>query len=151
MKELNKEDTMAEFAAKCLICCVDCLERFVRFFNKHAYVEIVMRSTGFCVSAINGMKIVANNFLRFGILHGLGEIVMNMGIVFICLIGTYAGYFLIILFGPQKREFHGTALSLMVASIITPGGVCVAIRSCILVCTHLGSEQRHNPSLLLYR
>ena len=141
MKELNKEDTMAEFAAKCLICCVDCLERFVRFFNKHAYVEIVMRSTGFCVSAINGMKIVANNFLRFGTLHGLGEIVMNMGIVFICLIGTYAGYLLIILLGPQKREFHGTALSLMVISSITPGSVCVAIRSCIPVRPHLGSEQ----------
>jgi Plasma-membrane choline transporter len=141
MRELNKDSSMAEFAAKCLICCVDCLERFVRFFNKHAYVEVVMRSTCFCVSAVNGMKIVGNNFLRFGILHGLGEIVMNMGIIFICLMGTYAGYLLIILLGPQKREFHGTALSLIVDIIITKGGFLLPVWCGLLIRPHLGSEQ----------
>ena len=62
------------------------------------------------------MRIVTTNFLRFGILHGLGEIVMNLGVVFICMAGTYIGYVLIKMFGPEKKEFHGTAGSLIVAS-----------------------------------
>lgn len=105
--------------ARCLTCCVNCLERFVKMMNDHAYVEIAMRSTCFCTSAKNGMQIVASNFIRFGILHGLSSIVMTFVVFLIAMGGAFIGYIMIIGFGQEKREFHGTSASLMIICLIT--------------------------------
>ena len=108
----------ANLAAKCLVCFAACLEKFVKMINNHAYVEIAMRSTNFCVSAKNGLEMVASNILRFGILHGLSSIVMGFVVVFITMIGTYIGYLLIIFLSPGQRAFHGTAASLFLIALI---------------------------------
>lgn len=105
--------------ARCLTCCVACLEKIVKMINNHAYVEVAMRSTNFCVSAKNGLEIITMNFLRFGVLHGLSEIVMTFVVLLITMGGTYLGYLLVITFGPERREFHGTAASLIVILLIT--------------------------------
>ena len=118
---MNPQNQLNRFASCLLTCFVSCLERFIKFFNKHTYVEIALRSTSFCTSAGNGMKVVANNFLKFGILHGLGEIVMTLVTVFIVLIGTYLGYVMISVFSAEKPEFHGTAGSLIVIAVLTFG------------------------------
>ena len=112
----DSKDSVSEYAAKCLTCFLGCLERFIKFLNKHAYVEVAMRSSCFCVSAVNGAKVVLTNSLRFGVLHGLGEIIMNIAVFFIVVSGTYFGYIMIRIFGPEKKEFHGTAGSLIVDS-----------------------------------
>ena len=104
---------------KCLVCCVHCLESIVKMINDHAYVEIAMRSTNFCVSAKNGIEIITSNILRFGILHGLSEIVMTFVVLLITMCGTYIGYYMVIYFGPEKREFHGTSASLILICLIT--------------------------------
>lgn len=118
MKKSKNMEQLAQCVVKCMLCCISCLESFIKFFNKHAYVEIALRSTNFCTSAANGMKVVATNFLRFGILHGLGEIVMNFVVIFMTLIGVYLSYVIITLYSPQKSEFNGTAASLVVIGII---------------------------------
>lgn len=149
MKE-NK-DSVSEYAAKCLTCCLACLERFIKFLNKHAYVEVAMRSSCFCVSAVNGAKIVLTNSLRFGVLHGLGEIIMDIAVFFIVVSGTYFGYVMIKIFGPEKKEFHGTAGSLFVHSVSKTDCLCDYVRGCISLRSYLGSQQRRHPSLLLHR
>lgn len=70
MKETQQDNNMVKFLACVIRCFLRILEKFVRFFNKHAYTEIAMRSTNFCTSAINGIKVIALNFVRFGVLHG---------------------------------------------------------------------------------
>lgn len=87
--------------------------------NNHAYVEVAMRSTNFCVSAKNGIEVITSNFLRFGVLHGLSEIVMTFVVLLITMCGTYIGYLMITSFGFEKPEFHGTAASLLVVCLIT--------------------------------
>lgn len=119
----NTTDQAVLCMTRCLICIVSCLEKFVKFFNKHAYVEVALNSTNFCTSAANGMKVVTNNFLRFGILHGLGEIVMNVVVLFITLVGVALGYMAITVFGPEKRPFNGTAGTLIIIALIM---LCVA-------------------------
>lgn len=96
-----------------------CLEKVVKMINNHAYVEIAMRSTNFCVSAKNGIQVITSNFLRFGVLHGLSEIVMAFVVLLITMGGTYIGYLMITSFGLIKPEFHGTAASLLVVCLIT--------------------------------
>lgn len=104
---------------KCVLCCLACLEGIVKMINNHAYVEVAMRSTNFCSSARHGVSLVASNFLRFGVLHGLSEIVMTFVVLLITMGGTYIGYLMLTSFGLVKPEFHGTAASLLVVMLIT--------------------------------
>jgi hypothetical protein len=149
MKE--SKDSVSEYAAKCLTCFLACLERFIKFLNKHAYVEVAMRSKCFCVSAVNGAKVVLTNSLRFGVLHGLGEIIMNIAVFFIVVSGTYFGYIMIKLFGPEKKEFHGTAGSLIVTSVTNTDCLFDHVCRRYSFRSYLGSEQRCHIALLLHR
>lgn len=98
-----------------------------------------MRSTSFCTSAANGAKIVISNSLRFGVLHGLGEIIMNIAILCIIILGTYIGYILINLFGPEKKEFHGTAGSVLV--VLSHEDRAIHHVLCIYtICSYLGVQ-----------
>lgn len=117
MKRDPNNNKVAECALKCLQCFLGCLEGFVKFFNNHAYVEMVINSTNYCVSAKNGMKVVTRNLLRFGVLHGLSEIVMNFVVAFIVLIGTYTGYLTLQIVHPENKDFHGQIACLIIIGL----------------------------------
>lgn len=106
---------MMLFIANCLRCVAACLEKFVKFFNKHAFTEVALRSTNFCTSAATGMKVVATNGLRFGVMHGLGELVMFFATVFISSSVTILFYFIIDALGYfPKDSFIGMTFPLLV-------------------------------------
>ena len=117
MKRDPNNNKVAETALKCLQCLLGCLEKFVQFFNNHAYVEMVINSTNYCVSARNGMRVVGRNILRFGILHGMSEIVLNFVVAFIVLIGTYTGYLALQIAHPENNEFHGQVACLVIIGL----------------------------------
>lgn len=87
---------MVKFIACVIRCFLTLLEKFVRFFNKHAYTEIALRSTNFCTSAINGLKVIALNFVRFGVLHGIVELLTFMGSLFISAAVCVTSYYIIL-------------------------------------------------------
>ena len=95
MKKSKKDDDMASFLIKCLKCCLVCAEKFVKFFNKHAYTEVMLNSTNFCSSAKSALKLVASNSIRFTVLHGLGSIVMIFARVFIICASMAISYILL--------------------------------------------------------
>jgi hypothetical protein len=95
IKESQPQNQTVQCLAKCMLCCINCFERFIRFFNKHAYAEVALRSSNFCTSARRGMQVVGLNFIRFGVLHGLGEVVMFFATIFITCSTTIACYFIL--------------------------------------------------------
>lgn len=118
MKQDPTENRVAEWAVKVAGCLLACIDKFLQFFNKHVYVEMAIKGTNYCTSASAGSKVVARNMLRFGVLHGLGEIVMNFVVIFIVLFGTYCAYIVVRLFSPQTQDVHGTAAVLLVVALI---------------------------------
>lgn len=88
-------DTAAECVAKCMICVLACAERFVKFFNKHAFTETALKGSNFCVSGANAMAVIMTNTLRFGVLHGLGAIVMIFAKLFITSSVCISSYFIL--------------------------------------------------------
>ena len=73
---------------------IDCAERFVKFFNKHAFTEVALKGTNFCSSGSNAMSVIVSNTLRFGVLHGLGSLVMIFAKLFIVSTVCLACYYL---------------------------------------------------------
>ncbi|KAI0213013.1 Choline transporter-like protein 4 [Lamellibrachia satsuma] len=58
------DNAVAKFILKCLKCCFWCLEKFVRFLSKNAYIMIAVYGKNFCVSAKNAFNLVMRNMVR---------------------------------------------------------------------------------------
>ena len=69
----------------CVRCCCNCLENFVKFINRHAFTEIVLRSCNFCQGAKYGMAVVASNGLTFAFLN---TVMLFMNFILSCGVGA---------------------------------------------------------------
>ena len=63
------------------------------------------------------MRVVGRNILRFGILHGMREIVLFFVVAFIVLIGTYTGYLELQIDHPENNECHGQVACLVILGL----------------------------------
>jgi len=80
---------------KCAICVVTVYEKFIKFINRHAYIETVLKSDSFCTAASNATALIVKNAMKFGILHGLAQMVIIFGNLAIAILTTIASYYLI--------------------------------------------------------
>lgn len=95
IKEQGATNTAVNCLMNCLHCLADCFERFIRFLNQHAYVEIVLRSTSFCPSALKALSVIASNVLRFSTLSGLVRLLMVFGKFFITFLVLIIAHFML--------------------------------------------------------
>ncbi|NWZ91217.1 CTL2 protein, partial [Nesospiza acunhae] len=61
------ENKFAKFLLSCLKCCFWCLEKFIKFLNRNAYIMIAIYGTNFCTSARNAVAVLdkVTDFLFF--------------------------------------------------------------------------------------
>ena len=60
---------------------------------------MALRSTSFCKSAVEGVKVATLNFLRFGVLHGVVAALMFFVTIFVTALVVVTGFFML-------REFR---------------------------------------------
>lgn len=68
-----------EYVLSCVQCYLACLERVVAFLNKNAYIQIALRGKNFCMASKDGFEIIWSNPLRFGVVGGVGSVIMFIG------------------------------------------------------------------------
>ncbi|OAF67652.1 Choline transporter-like protein 3 [Intoshia linei] len=73
------KNPVAQFLLKCCICCLWCLEKFIRFLNKSAYVIIAIESIHFCGAARKAFQIITSNVIRVAALNMVGAFVIFLG------------------------------------------------------------------------
>lgn len=63
--------------ARCIICCFKCclwcLEKFIKFLNRNAYIMIAIYGKNFCVSAKNAFMLLMRNVVRSGCCAPVGS------------------------------------------------------------------------------
>ena len=68
---------------KCLLCCCSCclwcLEKFIKFIDKHAYIQCAMNGTPFCFSARRAFGLLFRNLGRVATLSVLSNMVITVG------------------------------------------------------------------------
>merc|ERR1719263_2003060 len=83
LEKANKDNP----AIKALLCLtsylLDCLERFVKFITKNAYIHIALTGKNFCASAWNAFILIMKNAMRFGTAQSIGFIFNVLGVFFI--------------------------------------------------------------------
>ncbi|KAK3768435.1 hypothetical protein RRG08_053427 [Elysia crispata] len=72
----GSENDVAKFIVKCLRCCFWCLEKFLRYINKNAYIVIAVHGRNFCSAAKHGFLLIMRNVLRAAILDKVCDFLM---------------------------------------------------------------------------
>ncbi|MEE6523568.1 hypothetical protein FKM82_022547 [Ascaphus truei] len=58
------QNAFARFLLCCLKCCFWCLEKFIKFINRNAYIMIAMYGKNFCTSAKEAFFLLMRNVIR---------------------------------------------------------------------------------------
>lgn len=72
----GKENPVAKFFLKCLKCCFWCLEKFVRFMNRNAYIMTAVYGRNFCSAAKEAFFLLLRNVVRAVVLDKICDYVL---------------------------------------------------------------------------
>mmetsp|Transcript_28845 Transcript_28845/g.51375 ORF Transcript_28845/g.51375 Transcript_28845/m.51375 type:complete len:642 (-) Transcript_28845:138-2063(-) len=143
----------------CLICYVNCFERFVKFLNKNAYIQIALHGTTFCTAAADAFFLILRNAGRFFTLGMIGGVFLFLGRWSVALLSAWFGY--MIISRAYEDDLHSPvfptvvffliayAIALLFMSVYSMA--CDAILHCFLADEELSGEGRqavHAPELL---
>ncbi|CAD5113685.1 DgyrCDS2846 [Dimorphilus gyrociliatus] len=75
----GKENAVAKFFLCCLKCFFWCLEKFMKFINKNAYILCAIYGKNFCISAKNAFFLIMRNVVRVVVVDKVTDFVMFIG------------------------------------------------------------------------
>lgn len=109
---------------KCLLCCCKCffwcLEKFLRFLNKNAYIMCAIHGKPFCTSARDAFNLLMRNFLRVIALDKVTEFLFFLTKVLITVgmgVATYF-YFENDQFGVELHYVHVPVIIVMIGTYL---------------------------------
>ncbi|XP_028977456.1 choline transporter-like protein 5-B isoform X3 [Esox lucius] len=76
-------NTFARFLICCLKCCFWCLEHFIKFMNRNAYIMIAIYGKNFCTSAKDAFYLLMRNVVRVAVLDKVTDFLLFLGKVLI--------------------------------------------------------------------
>ncbi|XP_058381689.1 choline transporter-like protein 2 isoform X3 [Diceros bicornis minor] len=88
------KNKFAKFLMTCLKCCFWCLEKFIRFLNRNAYIMIAIYGTNFCTSARNAFFLLMRNIIRVAVLDKVTDFLFLLGkLLIVGSVGILAFFF----------------------------------------------------------
>uniref|UniRef100_A0A6Q2Y9U8 Choline transporter-like protein n=1 Tax=Esox lucius TaxID=8010 RepID=A0A6Q2Y9U8_ESOLU len=80
---ISAHNTFARFLICCLKCCFWCLEHFIKFMNRNAYIMIAIYGKNFCTSAKDAFYLLMRNVVRVAVLDKVTDFLLFLGKVLI--------------------------------------------------------------------
>uniref|UniRef100_A0A8C1JQA9 Choline transporter-like protein n=1 Tax=Cyprinus carpio TaxID=7962 RepID=A0A8C1JQA9_CYPCA len=103
------ENKFAKFLLCCLKCCFWCLEKFIKFINRNAYIMVAIYGKNFCRSARDAFFLLMRNVIRVVVLDKVTDFILFLGkLLIVGLVGIFAFFF----FSGQTDAFKDAAPSL---------------------------------------
>jgi len=75
----NKENIVMKAVFCCIRCVLYCLDKYIKFITKNAYIQIALQSGNFCSSAWMSFYLMVRHAGRFGSASIIGWIMMMLG------------------------------------------------------------------------
>uniref|UniRef100_A0A8C7G4Y2 Choline transporter-like protein n=1 Tax=Oncorhynchus kisutch TaxID=8019 RepID=A0A8C7G4Y2_ONCKI len=73
------QNPCSRFLMCCLKCCFWCLEKFIKFLNRNAYIMIAVYGKNFCLSAKNAFMLLMRNIVRVVVLDKVTDLLLFFG------------------------------------------------------------------------
>ncbi|XP_063042135.1 choline transporter-like protein 4 [Engraulis encrasicolus] len=114
------QNSVAKFFMCCLKCCFWCLEKFIKFLNRNAYIMIAIYGKNFCVSAKNAFSLLLRNVVRVVVLDKVTDLLLLFGkLLVVGGVGVLSFFFFSGRIKPPDHMFQATALNYYWMPIIT--------------------------------
>uniref|UniRef100_A0A8C8HAK0 Choline transporter-like protein n=1 Tax=Oncorhynchus tshawytscha TaxID=74940 RepID=A0A8C8HAK0_ONCTS len=124
-------NAFARFLICCLKCCFWCLEHFIKFMNRNAYIMIAIYGKNFCTSAKDAFFLLMRNVVRVAVLDKVTDFLLFLGKVLISgSVGVLAFFFFtrkIPVIQEEVPSLNYYWVPLLVRNIITSNVVWVSI------------------------
>ncbi|XP_034035530.1 choline transporter-like protein 5-B isoform X2 [Thalassophryne amazonica] len=75
----GSHNTFARFILCCFKCCFWCLERFIKFLNRNAYIMVAIYGKNFCTSAKDAFCLLMRNVIRVAVLDKVTDFLLFLG------------------------------------------------------------------------
>ncbi|EGR28329.1 solute carrier family 44 protein member 2, putative [Ichthyophthirius multifiliis] len=119
MKNLGqKQNKLVVCLVKCLQCYMGCFERFIKFLNEQAYIQIALVGKSFCSAAKDGLSLVWCNADRFSLVYGIGGAFIFVGKIFISGVSVIICHYILDNVQPYSEELNSQVLPLLVKQFI---------------------------------
>lgn len=82
----GKNSKMIQCAFACISYCLLCFEKFIKFLNKNAYIQIALSGKSFCGATRDAFHLIVHNPLRLGVVSSIGGVFVLFGKIFIAAI-----------------------------------------------------------------
>uniref|UniRef100_A0A4X2M1K7 Choline transporter-like protein n=2 Tax=Vombatus ursinus TaxID=29139 RepID=A0A4X2M1K7_VOMUR len=96
----------------CLKCCFWCLEKFIKFLNRNAYIMIAVYGKNFCISAKNAFMLLMRNIVRVVVLDKVTDLLLFFGkLLVVSGVGILSFFFFTGRIPALKEEFRSPDLN----------------------------------------
>uniref|UniRef100_A0A1W7RAS8 Choline transporter-like protein n=1 Tax=Hadrurus spadix TaxID=141984 RepID=A0A1W7RAS8_9SCOR len=127
MKCKKYENTFTKVIMCLCKCCFWCLERFIKFINKNAYIMIAVYGKNFCTSAKDAFSLLMRNIVRVVVLDKVTDFLLFIGkLVVVGATAAASFYFFtgrVTLFGHRTPELN---YYIVPVAIITLGSYIIS-------------------------
>jgi len=113
----RKDSGISKIILKMMRCCLWCVEKFMKFVNKQAYIQTAMLGHSFCKAARCSFTLIMKNILRVSAVSMVAEFVLLTGKLFVVVVTTTGAY--IYLDDHFEDELNGLWLPVALVSIIS--------------------------------
>uniref|UniRef100_A0A673KGK0 Choline transporter-like protein n=1 Tax=Sinocyclocheilus rhinocerous TaxID=307959 RepID=A0A673KGK0_9TELE len=104
-------NAFTRFLLCCLKCCFWCLEHFIKFMNRNAYIMISIYGKNFCASARDAFFLLMRNVMRVAVLDKVTDFLLFLGKLLISgsvgedMLGTriYSNVISLLIFFPHSQ------------------------------------------------
>ncbi|XP_029106427.1 choline transporter-like protein 2 isoform X3 [Scleropages formosus] len=88
------QNRFAKFLLCCLKCCFWCLEKFIKFLNRNAYIMIAIYGKNFCTSARDAFFLLMRNIIRVAVLDKVTDFLLFLGkLLIVAAVGILSFFF----------------------------------------------------------
>ncbi|XP_058267213.1 choline transporter-like protein 2 isoform X2 [Hemibagrus wyckioides] len=88
------QNKFAKFLLCCLKCCFWCLEKFIKFINRNAYIMVAIYGKNFCTSARDAFFLLMRNVIRVAVLDKVTDFLLFLGkLLIVGIVGVLSFFF----------------------------------------------------------
>uniref|UniRef100_A0A8C5HGV0 Choline transporter-like protein n=1 Tax=Gouania willdenowi TaxID=441366 RepID=A0A8C5HGV0_GOUWI len=84
---------LSRFLLCCLRCCFVCLEKFIRYVNRNAFIMMAIYGKNFCTSARDAFYLLMRNVLRVAVVDRLTDALLFMAKLLVSISGSLIFFF----------------------------------------------------------
>ena len=92
-RKLKKsKNKTAIYVMKCVLCCMACFEKVLKYVTRNAYICVAMYGDGFCSGAKHAFHLLLSNAKHVMLLNCISGFCLFLGKVSVVIITGFAGY-----------------------------------------------------------